>query len=416
MGLTIQSLLSNVLCIIFPLLCYLLFFNEEDTTRTSKIFSKFFLFITISLFLTLTFPAHYTEHFTYDLRLIPILLAFLYGTYKQGILTIAIMLLHTFIFAPADFSQYLGNYTVIALILFFLTNYYRNASHYKKFLTLTIFYFIITSTRAFYLLIILEETNQLSLLMMLSFITWFTIVSVMLLMENMDKQIWMKRELQHIEKMDAVSQLAATVTHEVKNPLTTVKGFLQILRDKSYIEDKDKEYIKISIEELVRAEYMIQNYLSLSKPNSRKYEVIDLSNLLKDLASIMATYAIKTKVHVITSIKDDLQISGFKYEVQQVLLNVFKNAVESMENGGELRVWAEEKEQFVEVTIKDEGKGISKEDLKKIGTPYFTTKKKGTGLGLSVSFEIVKRMGGNIQIESEVGKGTTMTVQFPIDV
>ncbi|SET33057.1 two-component system, sporulation sensor kinase B [Salinibacillus kushneri] len=411
---TLPYLLNNVLFIILPILCYLLFFSEEETSRYSRILSKFSIFLTIALILTIIFPAVYSDEFYYDLRIVPIMMAVLYGPRLLGVGITLIMLVITLIFQYPDFYPDLGNYIIAVAILFWVKKYYLKAELIAKIMMVTLFYLLISITRGIYLIHI-DQSQQLPLLIILSFITWFTILAVLLLIEHMEKQAQLKRELRHIEKVDAVGQLAASVTHEVKNPLTTVKGFLQILYEKDYIKEKDKSYMKISIDELGRAEYIIKNYLSLSKPKENPYGKVDISSVLHDLTNLMSTYKHQHPIQMVTSIEPILFVKGIKYEVQQVLLNIVKNGFEAMnEQGGQLYIKAMRRDPFVVITVKDQGKGIAKEDLKKIGESYFSTKDYGTGLGLSVSFEIVKRMGGRITVHSELGYGTIFTIELPL--
>ncbi|QHS22509.1 sporulation kinase [Virgibacillus sp. MSP4-1] len=408
----LPHLLNNVLFIIIPVLFYLLFLNEEDSARQKHIFSKFSIFLVISLLLTMIFPAEYSDAFLYDLRIVPILMAILYGSRLSGLSLILVMLFYTFLFQYSEFFVYLGNYTVAFILLWWIKPRYVQADRFKRFIIVTLFYLSIVITRGLFLIHI-GQVQQLPLLVILSLITWFTIVAVQLLIENMDKQTRLKRELQHNEKVDAVSQLAASVTHEVKNPLTTVKGFLQILHEKDYISDKDQSYLRLSIDELERAEFIIRNYLSLSKPEKNPYGIVDISSVLQNLIKLLATY--QQDIQLVTAVEPDLTVKGIKYEIQQVLLNIIKNGMEAMsDHPGQLYIKAMRRDSDVVITIKDQGKGMAKNDLKRIGQPYFTTKENGTGLGMSVSFEIVKRMGGRITVHSELGYGTIFTIELPL--
>ncbi|GAA0480522.1 sporulation sensor histidine kinase KinB [Salinibacillus aidingensis] len=409
---TLPHLLNNVLFIVFPVLFYFIFLNEEDTARQTRTFSKFAIFLLIALCLTMFFPAEYSDAFIYDLRIVPILMAILYGSRLSGLSLILVMLFYTLLFQHSEFYVYLGNYTVAFILLLWIKPRYIKADRFKRFIIVTLFYLAIAITRGVFL-IHTGQVQQLPLLVILSLITWFTILAVQLLIENMDKQTRLKRELQHNEKVDAVSQLAASVTHEVKNPLTTVKGFLQILHEKDYLSDKDKSYLRLSIDELERAESIIQNYLSLSKPQKDPYGIVDISSVLQNLIKLLATY--QQNIQLVTAVEPDLTVKGIKHEVQQVLLNIIKNGMEAMrDHPGQLYIKAMRRDSDVVITIKDQGKGIAKNDLKRIGEPYFTTKKNGTGLGMSVSFEIVKRMGGRITVHSELGYGTIFTIELPL--
>ncbi|MBB6452305.1 two-component system sporulation sensor kinase B [Salirhabdus euzebyi] len=412
MGDSINYLLNNVVFVLLPLLFYQLFLREEDVTRRNKTFSKFFFVLVCSLIVTMSFPAPHINDFDYDLHIIPVIITFLYAPILSGISVVLITIAYSTYIDPTGILMNVVNYSIAAILLLLLKRLYNHSSHGRKVLLLSGFYMLLATSRCYYLYLS-NNIDQLIFQIYLSTITWITLMFVVYIIENMDKQAKMKRELQNIEKINAVSQIAASVTHEVRNPLTTVRGFLQLLRESNRLQNKEKTYIEIAIDELNRAEYILSEFLSLSKPKQGKYEVIDIAQTIEDISMIMKPYATSTKVAIVTSIDKPLKIYGFKYEVQQVMLNIMKNGIEAMEDGGKLKISASHKEKKVEITITDSGRGMSEKELENIGNPYFSTKPNGTGLGLSVTFEIIKRMGGNVIFRSEQGKGTSFKIIFP---
>ncbi|WP_408008747.1 ATP-binding protein [Pseudalkalibacillus sp. A8] len=411
MWIIIKDILVNVLFILFPTLFYFVFLREDSRVR-EKVISKFFFVLFFSIILTMILPAVYSEEFKYDLRIIPIILGFIYGGLLPGLCLTALMLGFTYILYPAEFFTALGNYIIASIVLIILSKFYHTQSNKGKLLILTGFYSVIASLRAVYF-IANGYFDQIEITIYLSVITLFTLICVIALIEALNRQIMLQRELEHIEKMNAISQLAASVAHEIRNPMTTVRGFLQILSGSKEIPEGDRSFITISISELDRAQTIINEYLSLSKPQKNTLEVIDFTKLINDSIQIISTYAIINNVEISKSVDDSLKVRCFKHEVQQVLINIMKNGIEAMDGSGKMHVSAVRKNQWVEILIQDNGSGIPKEQIKRLGTPYFSTKEKGTGLGLTVSFEIVKRMNGLIDVQSQVGKGTTFKISLP---
>ncbi|PYZ99037.1 hypothetical protein CR205_10885 [Alteribacter lacisalsi] len=218
--------------------------------------------------------------------------------------------------------------------------------------------------------------------------------------------------LHQSEKLSAVGQLAAGIAHEIRNPLTSLKGFLQLIE--IYGNEK-KEYFKIMKSEFGRIEQILTELLILSKPQSLDKEVCDLNELLDHITTLLETQAIIKNIGIERTFTDDaLQVFCAPHQIKQVFVNLLKNAIESMEQGGTIRVDVHEEDGNAVVKVIDEGCGIPKDQLKRIGEPFYSTKETGTGLGLMVTFKIIEEHGGTVDIDSEQGTGTTFTITFPL--
>ncbi len=250
-------------------------------------------------------------------------------------------------------------------------------------------------------------------MILFSIVTWITLLLVVLIIENLKQQILLQRELRRSEKMNVVSQLAASVAHEVRNPLTTVNGFLQLIIRDDNITDKQRNYIDITLSELNRAQSIINDYLSLAKPNNSNTQLVNISEELSKTVELMTSYTNIQSIEVETYIEDSLYINGNKDEIKQVLINIIKNAIEAIGNDGLLQIDAFAKDQDIFVKITDNGPGMTKEQLSKIGTPFYSTKDKGTGVGLTICFQIIEQLKGSIDVESTVGKGTSFLIKLP---
>ncbi|GAM15282.1 ATP-binding protein [Mesobacillus selenatarsenatis] len=233
-------------------------------------------------------------------------------------------------------------------------------------------------------------------------------------MEDIFERTKLQQELQRAEKMNAIGQLAASVAHEIRNPMTVVKGFLQIFLSKEMSEE-DHMYLKLMIEELNRAETIINDYLSLAKPDIGKLVIIDGSEMTEQVMDLMSSYAMMSKnISMHTEIKNQVKIRGNKSELKQVLINILKNGIEAMGDGGKLSMTLEKQGDFGVFVIKDTGIGMTAEELSRLGTAFYSLKERGTGMGLMVCYQIVERMKGQIKVSSKKGEGTTFEIMVPI--
>jgi two-component system, sporulation sensor kinase A len=213
------------------------------------------------------------------------------------------------------------------------------------------------------------------------------------------------------EKLSVLGELAAGIAHEIRNPLTSMKGFIQIMRETRQVNDT---YIDIVLSELERINQIVSELLVLAKPQSYDYKPFFLSDAIGYVVNLIGHEATLNNVYIsVENAVPQACIFGDKNQIIQVFINIIKNSIEAMPDGGtiHLRVWKEE--QTIHVTISDTGVGISKERLQKIGEPFFTLNEKGMGLGLTTSTKIMQEHKGTLDIESEVGKGTTVHLTFP---
>jgi signal transduction histidine kinase len=222
-------------------------------------------------------------------------------------------------------------------------------------------------------------------------------------------------ELQRSEKMEMVSQLAASVAHEVRNPLQVTRGFLQLLRGRTLI-DKDKEYMLLAIEELDRASEIITDFLTFAKPQSETNTVINIKEELKQIEAILMPLATMQGGTLKITSTFDAHVKGNSSKFKQAVLNIIKNSLEAIENNGIIHICINEMPDTKEVhiCIEDNGVGMEKHVVSQLGEPFYSQKSKGTGLGLMVTFRIVEAMNGRIIYESEKNKGTRVNMFFPL--
>lgn len=220
-------------------------------------------------------------------------------------------------------------------------------------------------------------------------------------------------ELRHKEKLAFVGQMATTVGHEIKNPLSSLKGFTQLQREK-YPEDQ--YYFSIMDQEIDRINAIANDLLLLGKPKSSHFQKHQIRDIIDYVVSITEQQAKKQNQNIVVEIEDSIpDIYIDENQIKQVFINLIKNGLESMPEGGQLQIKVDcNEESWISVRVIDQGSGISKEDMKHLFEPFFTTKNDGTGLGLMVSRKIIEDHNGKININSEVNKGTTIEVLLPI--
>ena len=227
-------------------------------------------------------------------------------------------------------------------------------------------------------------------------------------------------QLAHAEKLAALGRFTANIAHEIRNPLTSVGGFARRL-DKVMPEDtKEKEYTKIIIAEVNRLEKILNNILSFSKETPPNYTRNNLTDLIERMVLLHGDLLKEKSIVVQKSLAEIPKFSFDRDMLIEALDNILLNAVDSMTEGGTLTVITEKEEKQegarVSVKVKDTGAGISQDQLEMIFEPFYTTKvAEGTGLGLSITRKIMESMDGTVDIESEVGKGSTITLSLPFN-
>lgn len=234
--------------------------------------------------------------------------------------------------------------------------------------------------------------------------------SVLFIVRDITEFKHLKQEITRLDQLNLVGKMAATIGHEVRNPMTTVRGFLQFLAGKEACADF-KDYFNLMIEELDRANSIINDFLSLAKNKDVKLKPQNLNTIIKTIAPLLQSNAIIANKALHLDLNTIPNLSLDSQEIRQLILNLVHNSLEAMPPHTNITIKSFMENNQVVLAIQDEGTGIPSEYVERLGTPFFTTKEKGTGLGLAVCYSIAARHKATIDFDTG-SHGTTFFIKF----
>jgi signal transduction histidine kinase len=230
----------------------------------------------------------------------------------------------------------------------------------------------------------------------------------------------LENKVRQADKLGALGTMAAGMAHEIKNPLSSLKVFSQLLPSRFQDEEFRNKFMEIIPKEITRIDRIIESLLGFARATAPKLVKLKIDEVIEEHLKYYADQAQKSQVKINKTYAIVPEIEGDKDQLSQVFSNLILNAIQAMPEGGELTVKidagkkVEDVLQDVVITVSDTGHGIPEDNLKKLFDPFFTTKYGGTGLGLTISHSIIDGHRGSIDVESTVGKGTTFRVTLPI--
>lgn len=247
---------------------------------------------------------------------------------------------------------------------------------------------------------------------------WYEIVAypyedgICCLFKNITEKKKLENEFKRLSSLDLIGQMAAGISHEIRNPMATVRGFLQLLKmDNDF--GKQEHYFEIMIEELDRANSIITEFLSIGNTKTSDMKMLDLNTIIFDMCPLMEVDAVTQNKMIEVETEDVPYLLLNHNEIRQLIMNIYRNGLEAMEEGKTLLIRTYKENDSVVLAVRDQGIGISQEVMEKLGTPFFTTKDNGTGLGLGVCYAIAARHNAKIEIETG-NEGTTFFIKFNI--
>ncbi|MCO7126819.1 ATP-binding protein [Sporolactobacillus shoreicorticis] len=213
------------------------------------------------------------------------------------------------------------------------------------------------------------------------------------------------------EKLSVIGELSAGILHEIRNPLTSIKGFLQLMQT---TEQLNQDYLDIIMREIEQIEKITSELLYFTKPRSERFAQVDLSNIAHETLQLFESQAMNLRIQMVLDTGDCSHfIFGDKTQLKQVFVNLIKNALEAIHRDGTITIRLTSVDQYEKVLIQDTGSGIPQHIFNNLGKSFFTTKASGTGLGLMVTYTIVKNHKGSVNVTSKEHSGTTFHLRFP---
>ncbi|MBM7654189.1 ATP-binding protein [Neobacillus cucumis] len=232
--------------------------------------------------------------------------------------------------------------------------------------------------------------------------------------KDITEKVEIEKQLHKSDTLNVIGELAAGIAHEIRNPMTALKGFIQLLEET--IIKEHAMYYQVITSELARIDSIINEFLYLAKPQVTIFQQKDLNQIMRETVDLLTAQAILHNVQFVTYFDNSLpSLFCEPNQLKKVFINIIKNAIEVMPHGGNITINTKKLDyDRILISIQDEGTGMTMEKVKRLGEPFFTTKEQGTGLGLMVSYRIINEHQGKITIDSEEGKGTIFSIELPL--
>ncbi|GGE70826.1 sporulation kinase [Priestia taiwanensis] len=411
----IMNLLLNILFIMVSVLLYYSFWLQQERKLSSLKVPLHVVYCLITTVLCIFFSTTIEEGIRLNLQHILILVTiFFSGRLAGGILFLFMNIVHLFVGGNDAIASVLAT-TIIYISSILIYTYFQRMRIIQQVLV-SVFITFFSAFICLSLFLDKEETYhaRYELIVFYLFEALGTALIMYLIMVLKSQNEFQKR-LIHVEKFQLISEMAASISHEIRNPLTATKGFLQLLEGDDICPEKRKIYIQFALEGIAQADEVITNYLTFAKPTIEEIEELHIQQELHKTINLITPLANMSNVSIqFASIDEELYIDGEKQKLNQCFLNLLKNCIEAMPTGGALKIHVGKKLNDAYITIADNGVGMTDEQVRQLGAPFYSTKEKGTGLGMMVVFSILKAMSARLNIASKKNEGTTFTLVFPL--
>lgn len=229
----------------------------------------------------------------------------------------------------------------------------------------------------------------------------------------------LQRSLEHLkraERLSGIGQLTANLAHEIRNPLASIEGAAGLLETPDALpEEQRREFVGIIKAESRRLSRLLTEMLDYSRARKPEFHAADLAGLVRRVVNLVTSSAARARVEIVTDFPASLPpVECDASQIMQVLMNLLLNAIQAMPSGGTIHIQGEQAADYVAVSVRDQGPGVPDDDLDKLFSPFFTTKKEGTGLGLAVAQQIAVRHGGEIAVKNQSGGGAVFSLLLPV--
>lgn len=373
----------------------------------------FGLFSSFSAMLCMLYPIETLEDTHFDFRMIPILIVTLYGGWYPGVLCASIVVSLRF-FIGGEYVYVGIAVSVLALVVGLLLRsvFLRSANKILYGMIVISFYYLV------YIFILYSTVSFLNLNFYIVYFLSFgiTFIALVYTVERLIIANQQFDETLYLDKLSTVGQMAAAFAHEIRNPITTVRGFIQFINSNTKDESL-KQFAPLILDELDRTNKIITNYLTVAKPTDFTLSYVDINKVLKDSVELLRPFGSYRNVSIDLELAGEHYIFSDEQHLKQAIMNIIKNGIEAIdeEQGGLLKIkkMPGENRGTVQLTFIDNGIGMSEDQLAKIGLPYYTTKSRGTGLGSMITNRLIHEMKGKIQYESKEHIGTRVSVTLP---
>jgi len=412
-------LLLNTLIILISVLCYQVFWlDREDTEPKNELLIS--LLASVAIVLCMTFPFRTHFGFIYDLRSVPIILCFLFGGVRSTLFVGVVYLSYRYYLGGAGFYTAVIIFGFLCLVVscfyVFAPAFFRKRKMFIGIILLAVY------TTIFYIAATLHVQNfdlrfdlHLALLQSLHFsINLLTMGISFYLIDGMLEKKRLKEKFRRAENLFILGELSAAFVHEIGNPLTAVHGFVQFMMNQPVTDTKRNEYLHLMMTELLHAESILAQYLSLAESQADMKETIDLGSLIQDAIKTISPAAAENLVKIQDKLQSCVMLEANPLKLKQCLIHMMKNGIEAMNAGGVLTITLKQKRKEIAIDIVDTGSGMTKEEIKRKGMPFYSTKEKGTGLETMVAFSMIKELKGDVEIKSKKGEGTCCSITFPV--
>ncbi|MBO1578240.1 sensor histidine kinase [Bacillus sp. XF8] len=398
------------------MLVYHLFWNQKGKHSPKLNSIIFILLCSTTTILCIFFAAKTNTGFQFDMRHIVLIVGTLTGGPIAGGAVLVVLNVYRFLLGGMGIIPSAIGSILLYIVLLSTYKFFNKGSNHIK-LMLAILYsltygFVWVSV---FLIKVSNSEDYLPHIIAYQLCATMGTILILYLLNILQLQVRLQEELINAEKFHLIGEMAASISHEIRNPLTSTKGFLQLLHSDECSEKDRKLYTEIAIHGIEQANHVLTDYLTFAKPSIEKEQVLQLEDELLHALSLITPLAnlSNVRIHYLKQSSDFL-ITGEKQKFNQCLLNILKNCIEAMPKGGDLILTLVPDHKHIQLYIKDNGIGMDTEQIKRLGSPFYSTKEKGTGLGMMVVFSVIKAMGGKIDITSEKGIGTTFLLTFPL--